>query len=128
MVLALVRNVGGRALDMNGTLRLGSGPGGLSAGPFPATVGTTVGIGQTEPVAILLDKTLPAGPWNAQIVLRSGLVERQANASLTFAGAPASPSTPTWLYPGLAILVALLAVLALFLAPRRRRQRTIALA
>ena len=39
-VQASVHNTGGRALDMNGTLRLLGGPGGLSAGPFPANLGT----------------------------------------------------------------------------------------
>ena len=48
-VLATVHNTGGRALDMSGTLQLLAGPGGLSAGPFPATLGTTLAIGDTEP-------------------------------------------------------------------------------
>ena len=76
-VVASVHNTGGRALDMNGTLDLRGGPGGLSAGPFPATLGTTLAIGATAPVTIALDKALPAGPWDAEIILRSGLVEKQ---------------------------------------------------
>jgi hypothetical protein len=36
-VLARVHNTGGRALDMNGTLRLVDGPGALDAGPYPPT-------------------------------------------------------------------------------------------
>ena len=64
IVVATVRNNGGRALDMSGTLRLASGPAGLSAGPFPATLGITLAIGDTEPVAVTLDKQLPAGPWD----------------------------------------------------------------
>ena len=47
MVLATVHNTGGRALDMNGTLQLPAGPGGLSAGPFPANLGVTLAIGDT---------------------------------------------------------------------------------
>ena len=49
MVVASVHNTGGRALDMNGTLQLSAGPGGLSAGPFPANLGVTLAIGDTEP-------------------------------------------------------------------------------
>ena len=30
---------------MNGTLELRGGPGGLSAGPFPASLGTTLAVG-----------------------------------------------------------------------------------
>jgi hypothetical protein len=71
LVVAMVHNTGGRALDMNGPLQLLAGPGGLSAGPFPATLGVTLAIGDTEPVTIPLDKQLPAGPWNAQITLHS---------------------------------------------------------
>jgi hypothetical protein len=84
VVTATVRNVGGRAIDMSGTLSLAAGPGGLSAGPFPAVLGATLAPGDTGPVTITLDKQLPAGPWDAEISLRSGLVERSANATITF--------------------------------------------
>ena len=84
LVLAQVHNTGGRALDMSGQLRLSKGPGGLSAGPFNATLGTTLGVGQSEPVTVKLDKALPAGPWLARIDLASGLVKRAATATITF--------------------------------------------
>jgi len=61
-IIATVRNTGGRALDMFGELNLEAGPRGLRAGPFAAALGTTVGIGQTEPVTITLCKEVPAGP------------------------------------------------------------------
>ncbi len=83
-VVAQVHNTGGRALDMSGTLRLANGPGGLSAGPFPATLGTTLGIGQTEPVTVLLDKALPAGPWTATLELRSGVVRHKVEGRIMF--------------------------------------------
>jgi hypothetical protein len=114
MVLASVHNTGGRALDMSGTLELTAGPGGLSAGPFPADLGITLGVGDTEPVTIPLDKQLPAGPWDARITLRSGLLERRAEATITFPDAGAAPSVstsstrPGWLYPAIAALVILL--------------------
>ncbi|MDQ1534673.1 MAG: hypothetical protein QOF28_2434, partial [Actinomycetota bacterium] len=84
MIRATLRNTGGRALDMSGTLQLVDGPAGLRAGPFPATLGVTVAIGATEPVMIALDKRLPSGPWDARITLRSGLLERSARANITY--------------------------------------------
>lgn len=100
MITATVHNTGGRALDMNGTLELVDGPGGLSAGPFPATLGTTLAIGDTESVEILLDERLPDGPWDARIVLHSGLLDRSARATVTFptdgtaAPVPTEPESP----------------------------------
>jgi len=127
VVLASVHNTGGRALDMNGNLRLLGGPGGLSAGPFPANLGTTLAIGDTESVTIVMDKQLPAGPWDAQIALRSGLLERSARATITFPAAGAAPPVitssngPGWLYPAIAITVLLLVIFALLVVLRRRR-------
>jgi hypothetical protein len=114
-IVATVHNTGGRALDMSGTLRLQDGPGGLNAGPFDANLGTTLATDATEPVTINLDERLPAGPWNAQITLRSGLVERSAHATVTFPAAGAAPTVqatsdrPRWLYP--AIIATLLLML-----------------
>jgi hypothetical protein len=130
IVLASVHNTGGRALDLNGTLQLLAGPGGLSAGPFPATLGITLAIGDTEPVTIALDKRLPAGPWDARITLHSGLLERSARATITFpetgASAPLKPTSSRsgWLYPAIAgLVVVLLGVAALLVVLRRRRRR-----
>jgi hypothetical protein len=93
-VLAKVHNTGGRALDMSGSLRLADGPGQLTAGPFDATVGTTLGIGQTAPVTVMLDPSLPVGPWKATLELRSGLLRRKVEGTLTFPTAPAASSPP----------------------------------
>jgi len=135
-VVATVHNTGGRALDMSGTLRLLAGPGGLSAGPFPANLGVTLAIGDTEPVTIALDKRLPAGPWDAQITMRSGLVERSARATTTFPDTGASAPVKTTsiraaggsrLLPILAVLAALLIIgllLMMFLVTRGRRHDT----
>jgi hypothetical protein len=98
VVLAQVHNTGGRALDMSGSLRLLDGPGGLSAGPFSATLGTTLGIGQSAPVRVPLDKALPAGPWRAVLELQSGVLRRKVEGTLTFpsgASASAPPVVPT---------------------------------
>jgi hypothetical protein len=123
MVIATVRNTGGRAIDMSGTLRLLSGPGGLSAGPFPADLGTTLAIGDTEPVTILLDRRLPAGPWDARVNLHSGLITRSARATITFPGEKKSP----WLMRAIASLVLLLLVgiAARVLVMRKRRVRVL---
>lgn len=130
IVNALVHNTGGRALDMSGSLQLSNGPGGLSAGPFPAELGTTLAPGDSEAVTVLLDPRLPDGPWDARLDLTSGLITRTAEATITFpadAGraAPVPAQDTGWglrwvvLILGAALLVALL----LFLLLRRRRRR-----
>jgi hypothetical protein len=100
-----VHNTGGRALDLSGTLELSNGPGGLSSGPFSVSAGVTLAIGQTAAVAVALDRQIPAGPWTAQVVIRSGLLERSAKARITFPQSglaepvhPASIDSP-WLIP-----------------------------
>lgn len=127
MVVAKVRNTGGRALDMSGTLQLDKGPGGLRAGPFAAKLGTTMHVGATEAVTILLDAQLPAGPWEAKLTLRSGLVQRSAGATITFpaSGASAAVSTESswqsWMTAGLGVVVLLLVVATFVLLRRHRR-------
>jgi hypothetical protein len=138
VVSASVKNTGGRALDMTGQLSLSAGPGGLNAGPFPATLGTTLAIGETQPVSVALDERLPAGPWTAAITLKSGLTERTVEATVTFpdagAGRPvdtrvAAPPDPesdrSIVLPVLLGLGALLAaaVLSLVLRGVRRRRQ-----
>lgn len=134
VVVAQVKNTGGRALDLGGRLRLADGPGGLSAGPFEATLGTTLGIGQTQPVTVTLDKALPAGPWKATLELASGVTKRSARGVLTFpeqAGAAASPVPASngaardlrVLIPVAAGLLGLVAVLLVLSLYRRRRSR-----
>jgi hypothetical protein len=85
VVSAGVRNTGGRALDLIGTLDLTNGPGGLGAGPFPAELGSTLAIGDTATVRIALDEQVPDGPWDAVVMLSSGLTVRSAEATLSFA-------------------------------------------
>jgi hypothetical protein len=133
LVRATVHNTGGRALDMYGTLRLSSGPGGLSAGPFPVTLGITLAIGETERVTTALDPQLPAGPWDARITLHSGLVERNARGTITFPVSGASPAVNIdanrrgWLVPAgggvAATLLGSAAVAGLERGRRRRRRR-----
>ncbi len=94
MVQAQVHNTGGRALDMEGSLRLSNGPDGLSAGPFEARLGTTLAPGDSEPVTVPLSRGLPEGPWLASIDLHSGTVDVTAQATITFPAEPGTSSTP----------------------------------
>lgn len=137
-VLAQVHNTGARALDMRGTLQLSRGPGGLSAGPFPAQLGTTLAPGDTEPVVVPLDKAIRGGPWHAVIDLKSGLLERKAEGDITFPDAASSQNAPVRatavpLYKDrnvvslfaatlIGIIALLLLLLALFGFLRRRRR------
>lgn len=133
VVTAQVRNTGARALDMSGSLALTSGPGGLSAGPFPAELGTTLAPGGTSPVLVVLDPAIRGGPWLATLTLRSGRLERASKATITFpdeAGQQAEPvaaeelplaQDPNVLIPLAGGLIAvILALLALLLYRRRR--------
>ncbi|MEV6209722.1 peptidase [Kitasatospora sp. NPDC051914] len=83
-VVAKVRNTGKRALDLTGSLTMTDGPGSLRAGPFTANLGTTLGVGEREPVTVPLDRQLPNGPWKVRLTLVSGLVQRTVTATLTF--------------------------------------------
>jgi hypothetical protein len=127
MVVARVTNTGGRALDMAGSLELLGGPGGLQAGPFPATLGSTLAIGSTGQVVVALDERVPEGPWDAELTLRSGLLERSAKASITFpASGPAVPEPLTsaksgWLLFALAGIIFIL-LLALIVSLLRRQR------
>jgi hypothetical protein len=130
-VSAQVHNTGGRALDLSGQLSLSGGPAALSAGPVPATLGTTLAIGGRESVMVPLDRQLPAGPWQAQVTLTSGLVTEQASARLTFptttgAGPAARTAPPSGSFPFAAAGIAALAVAlagGCLMWRRRRRLR-----
>lgn len=130
MISANVHNTGGRALDMNGTLTLSNGPGGLGAGPFAADLGRTLAIGDTQAVHVVLDDRLPAGPWDATITLGSGLTERTVEATITFpdrgSTAPVdtrATTTRSWSWSVLSVSggAALLLGLAVLRGLRRRR-------
>lgn len=135
-VTARVRNTGGRALDMAGDLRLTDGPGGVSAGPFDVKLGTVLGVGRSTHVFVPLDRDIPSGPWLARLTLRSGNVERVAEATIQFpreAGKSAPPVEArevTGTIPGIIatgvssfLVIVLAAWLFWFLLKRRRRGR-----
>ncbi|MEV7971142.1 peptidase, partial [Sphaerisporangium sp. NPDC088356] len=84
VVLAQVRNTGGRALDLSGDLRLSHGPSNLSAGPFKVSTGTTLAPGDSGPVIAILNEQVPDGPWRARIRLQSGPTKVAAEATIRF--------------------------------------------
>jgi hypothetical protein len=112
-----VRNTGGLALDIRGTLQLADGPGGVQAGPFRAASVLTLAPGQSFPDRFVLSPRLPRGPWRATFTMVSGPVTRTETATLTFPAAPAlvghpgSPAIPVAAGAGAAILLAAAALL-----------------
>jgi hypothetical protein len=130
VVSAAVTNTGGRALDMSGELNLSDGPASLSAGPFPAELGTTLAPGDRGQVTVELDDRLPDGPWRAVLTLRSGQLEHRATATLTFppaghtaAPVPVSSRSDLWWWWSLALVVALAGGVLIGTLLWRRRSR-----
>jgi hypothetical protein len=131
VVSAQVKNTGGRALSITGDLKLSNGPGGLSAGPFPAKLGTVIAVGQSEPVTVVLDKSLPAGPWKATLKLRSGRIERSSEGTITFPDAGSAEPVkaelvegehqPPWLAIAAGVLGLVLLILLFLFFKRRSR-------
>lgn len=135
VVRTAVRNTGGRAVDLTGELRLLDGPGGIEAGPFAVKVPATLAPDDEAPVTVTLDGDLPAGPWLARVSLRSGELERTAEAAVTFPDTPGTFAEPVdaedvakqrrILGPIAGALVAVvLAALAAYALDRRRKQQT----
>ncbi|GAA4573552.1 hypothetical protein [Planotetraspora kaengkrachanensis] len=125
-LVAEVRNTGGRALELSGALSLSEGPGGLRAGPYPATLGVALKPGDVGQVVVVLDPRLPNGPWKADLVIQSGLVKRTVSATVVFPDAGVGQSV---LFGGnrlllISLLLALILVIAtgVYLLRRRRRQ------
>ena len=134
VVRAAVRNTGGRAIDLTGEIELLDGPGGIEAGPFAAEVPAPLAPGDEAPVTVTLDGDLPAGPWLARVALRSGELERRAEATITFPDDPGTfaeavvadevEAKRRVLGPIAGALVAIvLAALAAYALDRRRKRR-----
>ena len=129
-IVADVRNTGQRALDISGTLNLSGGPGSMSAGPFEVTKGTTLSVGDTGPISIVLDRRLPDGPWKAHLKLQSGFVIKEIDTTVTFpppGGSDQSismPSRPIWMPLGIGGIVVILTAAGVGVFVRRRRRTT----
>lgn len=124
LVVASIHNSGRRTLDISGSLTLSNGPGGLRAGPFPVTLGAALAPGGSESASVRLDKRLPRGPWRANLRLTSGLLQREAAATIRFpgAGGVAKPSGSGHLFRVGLIILGLLAIAALVFLLTRRSQ------
>lgn len=121
-LIAHVDNTGGRAVDLNGTVRLTGGPGNTAAGPFPAQQIVTLAPGQSGNITFSPPKSLPNGPWQAKVSLVSGITTAAATATIQFAAvvqARTGLSLVAWL--GLALGVMVVALVLVALALRRRR-------
>jgi hypothetical protein len=132
VVRALVHNTGGLAVDLTGTLIMSSVTGPLTAGPYPAQLGTTLAPGQSEPVWFTLTGQVTNGPWNATVTLHSGLNQQAFRAMITFprsqgtgppaAARPAGGGLGLVAILGGAILIAIFAAgIAVIMTHRRRR-------
>lgn len=80
----VITNTGERAVDVAGELELTEGPGGVQAGPFSTGRTTTLAPGDEGTATVVLDADLPLGPWRAEVTMRSGELQRRAEAEITF--------------------------------------------
>ena len=122
-----VHNTGGTAVDVQGTLQLSDGPGGVSAGPFHAVQTDTLAPGQSYPDIFTLSPKLPNGPWQATFTMVSGLITKTETVTLTFNGAPATAARhkfPVVLVAAAAAAVIVLAIIALLITRSRRSRGT----
>jgi hypothetical protein len=119
-VLGMVHNTGGWPLDVSGTLRLTDGPGGLSTGPLPVRIGSTLPVGGSELAAVALNSQIPAGHWDLRMSLQGGGIGRSVETSLTVPGTSAHSGK---LVPAVVLVVVLMGIAALLIHLRRRRSR-----
>jgi hypothetical protein len=129
-VKATVRNTGGRALEVGGTLSLSDGPAGQRVGPYRSQLVATLAPGDTAPLTFLLSEQLPDGPWKATLTVKGGKVKHTATATLTFPdtnggwGLVADLDAPLPLAVTVTAALVCLAVLVLLaIAVRRSRHR-----
>ncbi|WP_433131568.1 hypothetical protein ACQPWW_10630 [Micromonospora sp. CA-240977] len=126
VVTAKVTNTGQRAVDMTGTLSLNKAK--VQAGPFKVTNGVTILPGQSGQVRIEVNQALPAGVWDVNAKLASGVVERTATGKISLpVAAPMAVATstgPNWLVyaVGGTALLALITLAGWYLVRRQRTQ------
>jgi hypothetical protein len=125
-IVVHVDNTGGRAVDLDGSVRLTDGPGGSSAGPFASRQIITLAPGQSGNMSFAPPKSLPDGPWRAKVTLTSGITTNVATGTVRFAALTASRFQLGLLaWSGIAlggiVLIGALAVLLRRHALRRRR-------
>ena len=127
VIVAHVNNTGGRAIDLNGSVRLTDGPGGTSSGPFPAQRIVTLAPGQSWNMTFPAPKSLPEGSWRATVTLESGLTKATATTTVQFSAIVATQaalSSMQWtlLALGGLVVVALVVAFGWYARQHRRRQ------
>jgi hypothetical protein len=127
VIVAHVSNTGGRALDLNGTVRLADGPGNTSSGPFSARQIVTIAPGQSWNVTFAPPKSLPEGSWRATVALVSGLTTATATTTIQLSpivAARVGLSGVQWigLSLGSLILVLVIGMVWRYALQNRRRQ------
>jgi hypothetical protein len=125
LVTAKVRNIGLAAIDISGTLTLSKGPAGLSAGPFPVTLGTMLAPDHSVLERMALGGQIPRGPWRADLALSSNGTRRNSIDTLTFPALALPGGKRSLATPLAASVVLVLIVLATgsSVVFSRRRQR-----
>jgi sterol desaturase/sphingolipid hydroxylase (fatty acid hydroxylase superfamily) len=121
-----VGNTGGRAIDLNGSVRLTNGPGNSSSGPFSARKIVTLAPGQSSNMTFLLPKSLPDGTWRATVSLVSGITAATGVATVRFAPIvkpQAGLSAMQWIWLALGGLVLVLVLVMGQYALRHRRRQ-----
>jgi hypothetical protein len=126
VIVAHVNNTGGRAIDLNGTVRLTDGPGNTTSGPFRAQRIVTLAPGQSWNMTFAAPRSLPVGSWRATVTLVSGLTTAKATATVRLAPAVATQAALSamqwiWISLGGLVLVAVI-VMGRYALQHRRRQ------
>jgi len=123
-IIADVDNTGGRAVDLDGTASLTAGPGGTSAGPFPAKQIITLAPGQSGTMSFAPPKSLPHGPWQAKVTMVSGLTVSTRTQTIQFSSLVASQAAlPNMAWAGIAVVLVL--VIAFFVVRYARQHRRV---
>jgi hypothetical protein len=131
VIVAHVNNTGGRAIDLNGSVRLTDGPGGTSSGPFPAQRVVTLAAGQSWNMTFAVPKSLPDGSWRVTVNLASGLTKATATAGIQLtatatktatATATAATSATPWIWLAVGGLTVLVVAMAWYARQHRRRR------
>lgn len=89
-----VLNTGGRAIDVSGELELEDESGTVTAGPFSTALPRTLAPQSRGQVTVPLPESLASGPWKVTATMRSGLVERVAETTITFPDEPGTRADP----------------------------------
>jgi hypothetical protein len=128
LIVARVKNTGGRAVDLSGTVGLADGPGRTRSGPFPAQKIVTIAPGQSWDITFAPPRSLPEGSWRATVSLVSGMTTATGTVSVQLvplAATPSGPSVMTWVWLSLGGLAL---VLMLVMGPYALRERRRAIA